>query len=104
MFEKRKRRKNRTEDKKVFDQQLEDVSGGTREQTKELKDFIKKHDPDFTILNDLDVMRWLQRNSGIKFQSISVDNEKRNLYRLRDNCMISHSEVMSMLRDLWPEE
>ena len=40
---------------KVSQQELEEVSGGNTSEMKELREFIRKHDPDFKIWNNIDV-------------------------------------------------
>ncbi len=65
--------------------------------------FIRKHDPDFKIWNNIDVSNWLSQKSGISFRSISSGDYWLNEYELSDGRDISHAELMKMLRECFPD-
>ena len=88
---------------KVSQQELEEVSGGNTSEMKELREFIRKHDPDFKIWNNIDVSNWLSQRSGISFRSISSGDYWLNEYELSDGRDISHAELMKMLRERFPD-
>lgn len=75
-------------------QELKNVSGGWEEQTKEISDFIRSHDPDYPIYNDSDIILWLKNKSGISFKRISTESEWYNSYMLSDGTDITHGELM----------
>lgn len=92
-------------DGKNLDQQdLEHVSGGYAEETNELRDFISTHDPAFTIRSETDIRRWLLTRSGIGFKGTSVNSDWYNNYLLSDSSVLSHEELMGMLKDRFPDE
>lgn len=85
-------------------QQLDCVTGGTEEQCKELRAFIKKHDPSYKIYNYFDIMHWIDRKSGIKFDSLSLCNTfYPNEFRLAGGRSISQAELMEMLSERFPD-
>ena len=87
----------------ILQQELENVSGGYDDQTKEIADFIRKHDPDYRIINDFDVNRWLMNRSGLKFRSIGANEDWFNTYTLADGTSLTHAQLMSKLNELFPE-
>lgn len=84
--------------------QLENVTGGSEKETKELKAFIKKHDPNFKIYNNFDIMRWLNQKSGIGFESLYINEVNYyNEFRLTDGRTIYHEGLMAMLNERFGE-
>lgn len=91
------------EDNKINQQELENISGGYDDQTKEIADFIRKHDPNYRINNDFDVNRWLMNKSGLSFRSIGANTDFFNTYVLSDGTSLTHAELMRRLNELFPE-
>ena len=85
------------------DEQLSQVAGGTEQEDRELKAFIRKHDPEFRIYNHSDLFRWLYNESGISFRSVG-DGLVGNKYVLSNGTSISHEQLMEMLKERFPDE
>ena len=83
--------------KKVSGEDLKDVNGGSYDQTNEIKQFIRDHDRSHSIRSDEDVVRWLERYSGIEFESITLDKYYYNEYILKDGRTLSQDQLMWML-------
>ena len=88
---------------KVSQQELEQVSGGNSGEMKELMEFIRKHDPNFKVWNNIDVSNWLSQKSGISFRSISSGDYWMNEYELSEGRYLSHEGLMKMLRERFPD-
>lgn len=88
---------------KLNDEVLENVSGGTRAEIEELKDFIRTHDPDYSLNSDNDVDMWLLDRSKIKWDRINITDKGANYYVLQNRKQISHEEVMTMLAERFPD-
>ena len=83
---------------------LENVSGGFAQETNELKAFIKKHDPDYVVNSERDVLLWLHKKSGIKFSyPYATDENRLNIFRLSDGTTIYHETLMAMLKERFGE-
>ena len=82
---------------------LTTVSGGTDQEDRELKAFIRRHDPEFRVYNHSDIFRWLYKESGISFRSVG-DGLTGNRYVLSDGTSISHEQLMEMPKERFPEE
>ena len=95
------------ENKKTMEEEhLEEVSGGNYDEYKELRDFIKKHDPDWTVHNIFDVFRWLGKESGIAFKSMndgSYISGGHTVFTLSDGRVIYQEELMEMLKEKYPD-
>ena len=90
--------------KKLREDQLETVSGGTSEEFYELKAFIDEHDPDAPTSDEIDVMRWLRTKSGIKFEYLYVNRgDNYNNFTLLGGRKIGNGELMAMLRENFPD-
>ena len=80
--------------------QFEVVSGGFKQETDELEEFIRKNDPDYKIDNDSDIMRWLKNKSGIGFKyMLLTDQNAFNEFKLSNGRTIYHESLMSMLNE-----
>ena len=82
---------------------LENVTGGSDSQTKELKAFIRKHDPDYEVDDDIDVMRWLYKYSGLSWSSISITPAVPNQYVLSNGKHLSQDELLAKLSERYPD-
>ena len=83
---------------------LENVSGGYERETNELRAFIKKHDPDYRVDSELDVLRWLHKKSGIEFSYLyATDKNILNSFKLSDGTTIYHDTLMAMLKERFGE-
>ena len=90
-------------EKNLNDDQLNSIAGGTDQEDRELKAFIRKHDPEYRIYNRTDIFRWLYMESGISFRSVG-DGLVSNKYVLSDGTSISHEQLMQMLNSRFPDE
>ena len=80
--------------------ELDNMAGGNAEEYKELKRFIKKVDPNFKPKNTSEVMRWLDRNSGLDFKSMSIGAEYGdNEFVLKDGRVLNNDELLEILRE-----
>ena len=80
------------------------ISGGFEQETNELRAFIKKHDPDYRVDSEGDVLLWLYKKSGIKFSYLyATDNNILNNFRLSDGTTIYNETLMAMLRERFGE-
>ena len=84
---------------KVSQKEFENVSGGWEDQTNEIKEFIRKHDPDYKIYNNFDVNRWLMEESGLGLKSVATGDSWFNEYNLAGGGYLSHDELMQKLRE-----
>ncbi|MBR0342280.1 MAG: hypothetical protein IJH64_08550 [Oscillospiraceae bacterium] len=64
--------------------------------------FIRKHDPDYLAEDDIDVMRWLYKKSGISWSSIGINVSVPNQYVLSNGKHLSQEELMAMLSERFP--
>lgn len=93
------------EKKKLNEQELVYVNGGTAEEYAELKGFIKAHDPGAVIHNEFDIMDWLVTKTGIRFSYLKVDSgDDYNEFQLKGSYnRIDNDELMAMLRERFPD-
>ena len=79
--------------------ELEQVTGGSSKESKELMAFIKRVDPKFTLYSDFDVANWLTQRSGIRFGDMNLSSSWMNDYTLANGESVDHSKLMSMLEE-----
>ena len=91
--------------KELDQEQLKEISGGDFDECVELKDFIGIHDPMYPINKTLDIVNWLKEKSGLQIKKISTfTGKKHNYYTLSDGMMITQTELMTLLKEKFPEE
>ena len=90
------------EQSKLTKDDLKNVSGGAEEETKEIRDFIRKHDPGYRVEDEMDVLRWLYQKTGINFDTIQL-SWQNNKYVLAGGKKITHEELMGMLSERYPD-
>jgi hypothetical protein len=91
--------KTEADNNKISQKELENVSGGWEDQTNEIKEFIRKHDPDYKIYNNFDVNRWLMEESGLGLKSVATGDSWFNEYNLAGGGYLTHDELMQKLRE-----
>ena len=92
------------EQENLKDKQLSEVSGGTIAEYRELKAFINKHDPDYRIYNEFDIIHWIGERGGIPLKSAEMnDNWDYSFVLQENNKTVGAAELLNMLKERFPD-
>ncbi len=84
------------EKKELKPEELEDVAGGTRLETKEEIWFIDRHFPDVQVGNSKELRKFL---NSIGISKVSSASDRPNIYYDLDGNVLTHEQFMQILKD-----
>lgn len=84
------------DDKQLEMDALENVAGGTMQETKEEIWFIGRHFPDVRVSNSSELRKFL---NSIGISKVSSASDRPNIYYDLDGNALTHEQFMQLLRD-----